>query len=298
MASTKEVKRRIKLVKTTSQITRAMELVAATKMRRAEEEARGTRNYALRAREILERLSLYTESGAHPLLSTHTEGGVLAIVISPERGLCGALSTNLFRATQEAFAAHAKDEISVATIGKRGQDFFRKRGFKLVAVATRLDWKPRITDVRAFAKIAIDGFLSKEYREVKLIFSNFISSASQEPSVVTLLPFSKETKKQVILAGESLERKTDARERNHYLYTVEPSPEAVLSPLIRNLVEMRIYQALLESNAAEHSARMIAMHAATDNAKELIGDLTLSYNRIRQETITRELAEITAGASA
>ncbi len=280
MANTKEVKRRIRLVKTTSQITRAMELVAATKMRKAESDAKGTRPYSDHARKILRSLVGRAEKKDSPFLRTNEKGKILALVITPDRGLCGSLSANVLRETNALLSKFPKEEIDVMTIGKRGADVLRRQGYNIIAAATRLDWKPRVFDVRTFAKIALDGYETEKYKKVYLIFSNFISSSSQKPIMTTLLPFTS--------AG---------KQESDYLYLIEPSPEVVLPVVVRNLVEMEIFQALLESNASEHSARMLAMHSATENAKDLMDDLSLSYNRIRQESITRELAEISASAA-
>lgn len=298
MASTREIKRRIKLIKTTSQITRAMELVAATKMRKAEADARGAREYAAKALELLIRLKEYTENHSHPLLETHREGKTLVLVVTPDRGLAGALSANVLREAMNSLSKIPREQTDIMTIGKRGQEFFRKSGYNVIATATRLDWKPQIFDIRPFAKIAIEGYLSLEYRYIFLIFSDFISASSQKPKILTLLPFSANKTSDTAVLESKISGVALKHESKRYQYLVEPSPKLVLDAIIRNLIEVEIYQALLESNASEHSARMIAMHSATENAKDLNSDLTLSFNRIRQESITREIAEISAGANA
>lgn len=299
MPATKEVKRRIKLVKTTSQITRAMELVAATKMRKAESDAKGTRAYSEHARRILRSIVDRTEGKDSPFLRTNAKGKILALVITPDRGLCGSLSTNVLRETNALLSQFPKEEVDVMAIGKRGADVLRRQGYRIIASATRLDWKPRVSDVRPFAKIALDGYESETYKKVFIVFSNFISSSSQKPMMLPLLPFSSEGSEEmakVVGVEENQESRIKSQEKN-YSYLIEPSAEVVLPIIIRNLVEMQIFQTLLESNASEHSARMLAMHSATENAKDLMNDLSLSYNRIRQESITRELAEISASAT-
>jgi len=296
MASTKEIKRRIKLVKTTSQITRAMELVAATKMRKAELDARGTDTYSQHGRKILRALLAHTDGmeEASPFLTTNTEGRILALVITPDRGLCGSLATNILREANAILGKFPKEEVDVMTIGKRGQDVLRRKGYNIIATATHLDWKPKIFDIRPFAKIALDGYASKKYRRVYLIFTDYISNSNQRPIIRWLFPFSSEE-------AEGLSRKARGEKKEepetNWKYLYEPSPSILLPVIIRNLVEIEIYQALLDSNASEHSARMLAMHSATENAKELIGDLSLTFNRMRQESITRELAEISASAA-
>ena len=293
MASTKEIKRRIKLVKTTSQITRAMELVAATKMRKAEHDAKGTDPYSNHGRKILRALLAHTEDTdvVSPFLQTNESGKILALVITPDRGLCGSMSTAIMRETLSVLSKFEKDDLDLMTIGKRGQDVLRRKGYNIIATATHLDWKPKIFDVRPFAKIALDGYASKKYRRVYLIFTDYISSTSQKPIIRWLFPFSAEESEGLSLRARN---KSQVKQEQNWKYLYEPSPRHIIPVIIRNLVEMEIYQALLDSNASEHSSRMIAMHSATQNAKELINDLSLSYNQMRQESITRELAEISA----
>lgn len=276
-------------MKSTSQITRAMELVAATKMRKAESDARATREYAARAGEILARIMANTEKNSHPLLETHAEGKTLVLLIAPDRGLAGGLPGNLFRETLRILSDIGKGDIEMIVIGKKGQAFARKASYTITAAAERLDWKPHITDVRVFAKMAIDGYLEKKYRRVIMVYTKFLSASVQKPTTKTLLPFAAPATSPT--TGDKLPATS-----YQYQYLIEPSPAAVLDSVLRNLTEMEIYQALLEANASEHSARMMAMHSATENAKELNEELTLAYNHIRQEGITRELAEISAGA--
>lgn len=298
MPAAKEVKRRIKLVKTTSQITRAMELVAATKMRKAESDAKGTRPYSDHARKILRSLVGRAEKKDSAFLRTNEKGKILALVITPDRGLCGSLATNVLRETNALLSKFPKEEVDVMTIGKRGADVLRRQGYNIIATATRLDWKPRVFDVRSFSKIALDGYETEKYKKVYLVFSNFISSSQQKPMMRALLPFSSEESERMSkIVGAEAEAVTDKKADTKFSYLIEPSAEVILPIVIRNLVEMEIFQALLESNASEHSARMLAMHSATENAKDLMDDLSLSYNRIRQESITRELAEISASAT-
>jgi F-type H+-transporting ATPase subunit gamma len=205
----------------------------------------------------------------------------------------------VLRETHTLLSQFPKEEMDVMAIGKRGADVLRRQGYNIIATATRLDWKPRVFDVRSFAKIALDGYETEKYQKVYLVFSNFISSSQQKPMMRMLLPFSSEGSDEiakVVGAVENQEVGISGGEKN-YSYLIEPSPEVILPIVIRNLVEMEIFQSLLESNASEHSARMLAMHSATENAKDLMDDLSLSYNRIRQESITRELAEISASSA-
>ncbi len=298
MPSTRDIKRRIKLIQTTSQITRAMELVAATKMKRAESEARGSQPYSARGRKILRALMEHSDTDVSPFLKTNEKGKILVLIITPDRGLCGALVGNVVREANLLLSKYDKEEIDVMTIGKLGQDTFRRQGFNIIATATHLDWKPKIFDIRPFAKITLDGYSTEKYRRVYLIFNHFISSSSTRPAIRWLFPFSPDESED----AEALKKiepfplgpKEDTHASESFEYLFEPSPAKVLPFIIRNLVEMEMYQALLDSNASEHSARMIAMHSATENAKELVDDLSLTFNQMRQEGITRELAEISA----
>jgi F-type H+-transporting ATPase subunit gamma len=203
----------------------------------------------------------------------------------------------VLRETNALLSKFPKEEVDVMAIGKRGADVLRRQGYNIVATATRLDWKPKVFDVRSFAKIALDGYETEKYKKVYLVFSNFISSSQQKPMMRALLPFSSEGSEEMAKVVGAEDGVPDTHTDTKYSYLIEPSPEVVLPIVIRNLVEMEIFQALLESNASEHSARMLAMHSATENAKDLMDDLSLSYNRIRQESITRELAEISASAA-
>ena len=298
MPSTRDIKRRIKLIQTTSQITRAMELVAATKMKRAENEARTSQPYSARGRKILRALMEHSDIDASPFLKTNTKGKILALIITPDRGLCGSLSGSVVREAALLLSKYPKEDVDIMTIGKIGQDTFRRQEYNIIATATHLDWKPKIFDIRPFAKIALDGYSTEKYRRVYLIFTHFISSSSTRPTLRWLFPFSPAESEDAELLRNIEPFAHGPKEQEHatdnFEYLFEPSPEKVLPYVIRNLVEMEMYQALLDSNASEHSARMIAMHSATENAKELVDDLALTFNQMRQEGITRELAEISA----
>jgi F-type H+-transporting ATPase subunit gamma len=275
-----------------------MELVAATKMKKAETEARGTQPYSARGRKILRALMEHSDTTASPFLKTNEKGKILALVITPDRGLCGALTGNVLREANMLLSKYPKEEIDIMTIGKVGQDALRRQGYNIIATATHLDWKPKIFDIRPFAKIALDGYSEEKYRRVYLIFTHFISNSVQRPTLRWLFPFSPEESEDVEAIKEiepyAEGPKEDEHARTNFEYLFEPSPKEVLPYVIRNLVEMEMFQALLDSNASEHSARMIAMHSATENAKELVDDLSLTFNQMRQEGITRELAEISA----
>ncbi len=292
MASAREIRRRIKSVKNTGKITKAMELVSASKMRRAQRNVLATRPYTDRIYDVMGELTARSVGGSsnHPLLQPHpTVTRVALIMVTPDRGLCGALNSNIFRAAAR-FITEQKAQgraVSILAIGKKGRDFALRTGQHIDAQIIGLGDAPALIDVLPIATTAINGYSPDEqgrtqYDEVYLLYSKFVNTLVQRPELRRFLPVDPPTD-----AGST---KVD--------YTYEPSREAVLEELVPRFVEVQLYQALLESIASEHSARMIAMRNANDNAKELVRDLTLTYNKARQAAITKEISEIAAGAAA
>lgn len=280
MASTREIRRRIRSTRNIGQITKAMQMVAATKMRRAQNQAIGGRPYSESLDQTLARL-LPNTTEENPLLSENETGGTGVILLSTDKSLCGALNTNLFRALQN----FSKDKrISVFTVGKKGRDFSVRTNKDLKA---DFENKEQVTfrDAMAVARLVSDAFLDKELKECYLIYPHFISTLRQEPVVTKILPVSAELKEEKV-----------ASERGEFLY--EPNPSELLDYVLTHYIEEKIYQAMLETKASEHSARMMAMQNATDNAKELVDDLTLTYNQTRQDSITKELLEIASAGAA
>ena len=305
MANTRELRRRIKSVKGTAQITKAMQMVAATKMRRAQSQATNGRPYAGNLSEALARLLPRIDMEAHPLLSgkeiaTSSPSArprndkVGVVLLSTDKGLVGALNTNLIR----TLASHIGSGNTVYyTVGRKGRSFVARTGKDLKADFENLD-TVTFRQAKQLSKLIMDAFRSGEIGEAYLVYPQFVSTLRQEPKRVKLLPIDLEsviTSQDAHLRGENKAASTshlggvgtDAE------FLFEPNPDALLDYLLVHHIEELIYQALLETKASEHSARMIAMQNATDNAKELVSDLQLTYNQTRQASITTELLEIT-----
>lgn len=297
MASVREIRRRIKSVKNISQVTRAMQMVAASKMRRAQEQALSSRPYAAKAWEILTHLS--SQRGnveqLHPLLNRRQEIKNIAIItITSDKGLAGAYNGNIIRAVTRFMRDNQQENAAIVAVGRKGRDFMLRYGRNVVAEFTDLPARPSSLDAVPMARIAIDGFLSGEYDEVYLAYTDFVNTLSQVPTVRLLLPIKPGAADGMVMREYMSQTSTMAKV--DYIY--EPSAETLLDTLLPRFTELQIYQALLEALASEHSARMVAMRSATENAKELIGDLTLSYNKARQEAITNEMLDIAGGAEA
>lgn len=289
MASTIALKRRIGSVKNTRQITKAMELVAASKMRRAQEYAQAGRTYREFAYSLLTRLSAITEVSEHPLFVKRDVKKRLYIVITSNSTLAGAYNSNIIRMLTRAIIADEKDNITsqVIAIGKQGAKFARRvDGVDLLAAYTDMPDHPSANDMRPILNTATDLYRNMDVDDVQVLYTQFKSNLVQIPISLPLLPARFES------TG------TEEPEDTLNNTTFEPSIEVVLDSVTERLLEVQIWQALLESLASEHSMRMMAMKNATDNASDIIGDLTLEFNTARQAAITQELAEITGGAEA
>lgn len=283
------IRRRIRSIQSAAKITRAMELVAASKMRRAQLNALAARPYAERLRWVLadlaETLGLIDPEDRNPLFEERAEiRNVELIFVTPNRGLSGSLVSNLSRRAGQ-FVLDQGKPVRVIAIGRKGRDFMRRAGQQVVAEFLDLGDYPAYVDVRPVAQIAIDDFLSGEADEVYLIFAEFVNTVTQRPTLFKLLPIEAPTQ-----AEQTASTAAD------YIY--EPSREAVLAELLPRYIERQVYGAILEAAASEQSARMVAMRNATDNANELMRDLTLVYNKARQEAITSELLDIVGGVEA
>ncbi len=297
MASIRELKRRIRSVKNIAQVTRAMQMVAASRMRRAQEQALASRPYASKAWEILTHLA--SQRGdmqqLHPLLTRRREiRDVAIILITADKGLAGAYNSNMIRATSRFMADNNRTDAKLITVGRKGRDFMVRYGRNVVAEFADLPARPSTLDIGPITRLAIDGFLSGEYDEVYLAYTNFINTLRQEPVVHLLLPIHPGGTESKVMA-EHLTPQYTARSVE-YLY--EPDPNTLLDTILPRFTELQIYQAVLEALASEHSARMVAMRNATENAKDLISDLTLTYNKVRQDAITKEMLDIAGGAEA
>ena len=290
MPSTRDIRRRIKSVKNTSQITKAMQMVAASKMRKAQQFALAGRPYAALMNSVLAEVIPNAGDFRHPLMEVREVRKRGVIIVSTDKGLCGALNSNLMR---EA-AKFDKNTTVYITAGRKGSQFIARTKRQLAAEFTYKD-APLFSEARAISKFAQELFLKGEVDQVDVLYTNFISTLNQKAEVRVLLPVGEITAlpSDVAGAGEKTELKASGLE-----YQFEPRAEQVFGALLPHYVNYQVYQFLLEAKASEHSARMVAMKNATDNAKQLIKDLTLEYNKLRQANITKELLEITTAQMA
>ncbi|MBI1886688.1 MAG: ATP synthase F1 subunit gamma [Chloroflexi bacterium] len=286
MATLRQIRRRIRSIQNTAKITKAMELVAASKMRRAQAAALAGRPYAEKMRWVLadlaETVPLADPETLHPLLRRReTVQTVEVILITPDRGLCGGLPTNLNRRVAQ-FMLEAGKPPRAVVVGRKGRDFLRRTGQNVVAEFIDLGDRPGYEDVRPIAQVAMQDFVEGHADEVHLVYAQFVSTMVQRPEVFKLLP--------VAPPEEAATWGVD------YIY--EPDRETVLAQLLPRYVERQVYEAVLEAIASEQSARMVAMRNATENANQMVEELTLVYNKARQETITKELLDIAGGVEA
>ncbi len=297
MAQVRELKRRIKSIKNIAQVTRAMQMVAASKMRRAQEQALATRPYAAKSWQILMHLASQHISIEllHPLLTRRAPVRNTGILfVTSDRGLCGAYNTSILR-TALNFMAHLGHPVRLITVGRRGREFMLRHGGQVTAdFSEMLPPRPSVLDVGPIARTVIDDFQNGQYDEVYLVYTEFINTLSQRPVVRLLLPIRPQELEQSVMAKYLSPDVTEIT--GEYIY--EPDPGAILSKMLPRFTELQVYQAILESFASEHSARMVAMRSATDNANALLDHLTLSYHRARQEAITKEMIDITGGSEA
>lgn len=296
---TLEIRRKLKSIKSTRQITKAMELVAASKMKKAVSGTLALRPYANLARALLENLSDKVKPEIHPLLAKRETKNILVVLVSTDKGLCGGLNTQLFRSLNEYLKKETQADFSFIAVGKKGSDFLRRTGRKIIA-SYGTSVHPTLKETYPISRMVLQDYQNAAYDKVMLVYTDFISAVSQKPRVRRLLPLSKfaleEMVEEIQTRAKIEPSKTQSESTLEYLF--EPNPNRVLEILLPRLTEMQIYQSLLEAQASEHSARMFAMRNATDNATEIIDDLTLTYNGVRQASITAELAEISAGRAA
>lgn len=281
MANTLDIRRRIRSVRNTQQITKAMKVVAAAKLRRAQERMMAARPYSGALRQVLASLASRAERFDHPLLHQRDEKNILLLVVAGDKGLAGAFNTNAIKAAQAAIRDRGWQNVAVIPIGKKSVDFFRRRAFEIRHQASGIFQALSPDTARDIAQVVIDEFVNERVDAVYAVYNEFKNAASQFLRVERILPL------------ERIEAKEPTVD---YIY--EPSPERILNELLPRHIEFQIYRILLESAAAEQAARMAAMESATKNASEMIEDLTLTYNRVRQASITREIIEIVSGAAA
>lgn len=281
MATLRDIKRRIKSVKSTQQITKAMKMVAAAKLKRAQDDITAARPYAEKMQNIMNSLASKVMPDAHPLLSKRDGNRVEFIIITSDRGLCGGFNSNIIRAAEGFVSKNSGKNITLNLVGKKAKDYFKRRNLTIRQERPIGSGRPKYDAAAGIAKEIVDSYIKEAFDETYLLYSEFKSVLSQKPVVQRLLP---------------VEQTETGEVSGEYIY--EPSEEAILAELLPKYIEVQIFRALLESQASEHGARMAAMDSATKNAKEMIGSLTLTYNRVRQAAITKELMEIVGGAEA
>jgi len=291
MPSTRDIRRRIKSVKNTAQITKAMQMVASAKMRKAQQAALSGRPYATLMNEVLAAATAGAGEFQHPLTEKRDVKKRALILISTDKGLCGALNTNLLR---EAVKASGANTVYVVA-GRKAAQWVARLKRELVAEFTYKD-APQFADTRAISKFAQELFLSGQVDAVDVVFTNYINTLTQKAEVRPLLPMGRLQKLEADLRGQGTTE--DLQSGSTREYGFEPGAPQLLGNLLPHYLNYQVYQVLLEAKASEHSARMVAMKSATDNAKQLIKDLTLEYNKLRQANITKELLEITSAAMA
>ena len=286
MAAGKQIKTQIKSLQSTQKITRAMEMVAASKMRKAQERMHAARPYAEKIRNVASHLSHANPEYHHPFLIEHDEiKRVGYIIISSDRGLCGGLNTNMLKAAVADMKQwHEKGvDVEFCSIGSKAQGFMKRFGFKMVSSASHLGDAPQISQLIGVVKVMLDAYVEGKLDRLVLVYNKFVNTMTQEPTVAQLLP---------LKADESDEYE------HHWDYIYEPEAKPVLDALLTRLIETLVYQGVVENIACEQSARMVSMKAASDNAGDMIDDLELVYNKARQAAITQELSEIVSGAAA
>jgi len=283
LANIRLIRRRTRGVQGIVKITRAMEMIATSKMRRAQEQGLAGRPYSEKIRQVLADLAALPQAGdlLHPLLQRRPVSKIAMVHITPDRGLCGGLNANLNRQTA-SFIVEQSVPVTLIAVGRKGLDFMRRYGGDIRAEFTGLGDRPSLLDTLPISRIIIDDYTNGVIDLVYLVYAQFISTMVQRPILQQILPI----EPAAIPKAQNVD----------YIY--EPSPDEVLGELLPRFVEMQVYHAILESIASEQSARMVAMRNATENASELIEELTLMYNKARQESITKELLDITGGAEA
>ncbi len=282
MPSQREIRRRIASVRNIKQITRAMQFVAASKLKRAQDATLAARPYSDKLEEVLADVASVLGGEEHPLLSQREGNRRCLVVFTTDRPLAGALNANVSRFAAKEIVDHPGD-LAVVAVGRKGRDALRRMRVPIAAFFLNYGDRPSFSDVLPLARLLTDDYLSGTYDRVDLIYPQFISTLTQRPALETLLPIHPS-------------QDTHGIPGNQFLF--EPSPGAVLEQLLPRYVAVRVFQAVLESAASEQSSRMVAMKNATENAEELIDDLTLTYNKVRQANITREMIEIASGAQA
>lgn len=298
MLSTRFIKRQIQSTKNIGKITKAMQMVSAAKMRRSQESALIARPYAEAALKLLDNVcGSITSSQNYPLARKREIKNLCLLVITSDKGMCGGLNTNVLKKAAEIIKANQDKKISIVAIGKKAEKFFRNKE-TTVAVFDSIGDTATLAETLPISRLLMDDFLGHKFDKVIAVYTNFVSTLRQDVEEKDLLPVSERIFKEIIdeIGTDEAGRTKKMKDATEYLF--EPSPEEVLKKLLPNLVETQIFDIILEANASEHSARMVAMKNATDNANDLLEGLKLSYNYARQQKITQEMTEIAAGVAA
>ncbi len=294
MATAREIKRRIQSVRNMGQVTNALQAVSASKVRKAQEAVLGTRAYAHAAWEVIVNLGGTADPTLHPLLAREGHGAeVLIVLITADRGLCGAYNHNILQTTLE-FANAFEEPVDYITVGQKGRDLMWRLGKSIIADFHDLPVVPSLDDVSPIARTATDEFLEGDISEIYLAYTDFVNLLRQNPVIQPLLPLCKPQVGDQMPVTCVLDR--HPAQVTEYIY--EPEASMILDEILPRFIELQVFQAILEGHASEHAARMVAMRNATENAEELVGDLTLDYNKARQRSITREILDIAGGAEA
>jgi F-type H+-transporting ATPase subunit gamma len=284
MATLREIRTRISSVKSTQQITKAMKMVAAAKLRKAQEKITATRPYALKLENIVLDLISRVETERNPYLAARPPEKVLLVIVTADRGLCGAFNTNIIREAQQKILSYKDTEVSVYLVGRKGYEFFARRDYHIFDHKINFFNHLSFADANEIVSNCVRVFLDCQFDRIEVLYNEFKSAIRQDLKTEQVLPI----------------QKSDENEHSAHAidYLYEPSKEEILQAIIPKQLNIQMWKVLLESNAAEQGARMTAMESATENAEELIADLTLHYNRARQSTITKEISEIVGGAEA
>jgi F-type H+-transporting ATPase subunit gamma len=297
MAGTKEIKQRIKSVKSTKKITKAMELVAASKMKRAISQTIASRLYAHYSWDLLTALSNQLDKITHPFFieNTNGENKILFVLITSNTGLCGAYNSQILKKSIMMIKDIKNEDINLITVGKKGDGAIRRIGLNIIASFTEIPDNTTINDINPLSKLIIDEYKSGKYKNVYVAYTDFISALNQKANIRKLLPITKQEIKELIenIGKNNIENKLENESKTQYLF--EGNYNEIIESLTEKLVRMQIYQMILESGASEQSSRMIAMKNASEAAGEMIEDLTLIFNKARQANITQEISEISAG---
>jgi F-type H+-transporting ATPase subunit gamma len=312
MPSLLDLRRRIRAVKSTQQITKAMKMISASKLRRAQERVVGARPFALQMQRVLNSLATRVDPSSHPLLAEREDGTdakILLLVVSADKGLCGGFNTNIIKAAS-SFINNAGSPVTLGLIGRKGRDFFKRRGFEVRVEEIGIFQRVKYADAKRIAETAIEEFTSGRVSKVSIVYNEFKSVMQQRVTTEQLLPIPKlgtgpsdagskgQDPAYARRAGPTGPAEGKAPVAGDVDYIYEPGPTQILGDLLPKYIEIQVYRALLESAAAEHAARMTAMDAATKNSGEIIDTLTLYMNKVRQAAITREIIEVVSGAQA